>query len=126
MATLTFMQAIGREEGFGLPNSRATRNNNPGNLNFEPWTATKFGAVLETIPPGVNECARFAHFPTPEAGWGAMRALLLESYLNLEVSAALNKWAPPSDGNDTSAYTDAVCKWCGVEPTTILTAELIG
>ena len=34
---MTLIQAIARMEGFGPPANRATRNNNPGNLNFEPW-----------------------------------------------------------------------------------------
>lgn len=120
------MQAIAREEGFGPPHNRATRNNNPGNLNFATWMAQQFGAVLETIPNGYNEQPRFASFPTVADGWNAMRSLLIESYAGLTVSAALNKWAPASDNNNTSAYTASVCKWCNVTPDTVLSVELIG
>jgi hypothetical protein len=121
----TFMVAISKEEGFGSPENRATRNNNPGNLNMEPWL-TAFGAALETIPEGFNETPRFACFPNADAGWSAMRELLTRDYLGMNVAVALNKWAPPTDGNDTSVYTEAICRWCNVTAETILTAELIG
>jgi len=123
---LTFMQAIAREEGYGPPQNRATRDNNPGNLDFEPWMEEQYGAVLETIPTGYHESPRFAHFPTVDAGWAAMRELLTTDYAGLTIEAALNRWAPPSDGNDTSAYTANVCALCEVTPATILTTELIG
>jgi len=122
---LTFMEAIGRQEGFGPPSNRATRNNNPGNINFAPWTAAKFGAVLETIPEGYDEVARFAHFPDVATGWAAMRALLTESYVGLTIAAALAKWAPPSDGNNVSAYQAGVCASTGLTPDTVLTSELL-
>lgn len=121
----TFMVAISKEEGFGPPENRATRNNNPGNLNMESWL-TAFGAALETIPAGFKETPRFACFPDIDAGWSAMRELLTRSYLGMNVAAALNKWAPPSDDNDTSAYTAFVCQACNITPETILTGELIG
>lgn len=122
---MTFMQAIAREEGYGVPHSRASRNDNPGNLNMEPWL-TQYGAVLETIPAGIDENPRFAAFPSEQQGFAAMRQLLTRDYVGLTVQCALNKWAPPSDNNDTSAYTANVCEWCNVTPDTILTAGLIG
>jgi hypothetical protein len=122
---MTFMQGIAHEEGFYVEGSRSQRNNSPGNLDMEPWLMA-FGAVLETIPEGFNESPRFADFPDIDAGWSAMRELLTRDYLGMNVAAALNKWAPPSDDNDTSAYTAAVCELCSVTPETILTAELIG
>ena len=123
----TLIQAIARMEGFGPPVNRATRNNNPGNLNFEPWQeSAPYHAVLETIPAGVEETARFARFPSPDAGWGAMRTLLMGSYLGMNLAAALNKWAPPSDGNNQSSYQASVCSWMGVAPEAVLTEELIG
>lgn len=121
----TFMQAIATMEGFYRTGSRANRNNNPGNLNLAPWESI-LGAVLETIPPGVDEKARFAHFPTPVAGWTAMRMLLEDVYLGLTIAEALRKWAPPSDGNDQSSYLVGVCKMTGMEPDTVLTKENVG
>ena len=121
----TFMQAIATMEGFYKVGSRANRNNNPGNLNFAPWQVD-FGAVLEKIPPGVQETARFGYYPTPRDGFAAMRWLLLKDYLSLTLAQALCKWAPPSDGNDQSAYQQGVCKMTGMTPGTVLTAENIG
>jgi hypothetical protein len=122
---LTFIQAVAREEGFEIPGSRANRNCNPGDLNFAPWQE-QFGAVLETIPAGYNEMPRFACFPTPEQGFAAMRELLTNHYLGMTVGAALNRWAPPSDDNDTSVYTANVCQWTGLTPDTVLTGDNIG
>ena len=119
----TLLQAIAREEGFYAPGSRPSRNCNPGDLNFEPWEES-FGAKLET-PLGSEE-ARFACFPSVTEGFAAMRHLLLTEYAGLTLEAALNKWAPPSDGNDTSAYLASVSEWTGMSANTILTADLIG
>jgi hypothetical protein len=121
---LTFVEAIAKEEGFGIPGARATRCCNPGNLNMEPWLEG-FGATLETIPAGVEEEPRFACFPTSEAGWSAMTTLLTKDYLGLTVSEALNKWAPASDGNAPSSYVAAVCSMTGLTADTVLTPELL-
>lgn len=122
MEELTFMQAIARQEGFNVPGSRANRNNNPGNIVFEPWTA-EFGGVRETCPSG--EVPRFASFPNVDSGFNAMRTLLTNAYLGLSVQAALNKWAPPFENND-NAYLADVLDWTGLTAETVLTAENIG
>lgn len=122
----TFMQAIATEEGFYVEGSRAQRNANPGNLNFEPWLAEKYGAVLETIPRGYNESPRFACFKTAVDGWSAMQYLLITDYMGETVQKALGIWAPSSDGNNVPAYVMAVCGMCGVTPITPITVELIG
>ncbi len=122
---LTFIEAIAREEGFPILGSRAERNNNPGNLNFEPWLAAEpYCAVLET-PLGSEE-ARFCRFPDGATGYAALRALLTRDYLGETLHGALNRYAPPSDGNDTSAYESAVCAWTGMQPSDVLTADNIG
>jgi hypothetical protein len=126
MPNLTLMEAIAHVEGFFVPNSRAQRNNNPGNLNFAPWEAAKFGAVLETIPAGYNEQPRFAAFPTSTAGWSAMQHLLLADYLGRSVQGALSIWAPSTDDNNVPAYVTGVCAMCGCTPGTLLIAELVG
>jgi hypothetical protein len=111
-------------EGFGIPHSRATRNNNPGNINFAPWTKD-YGAVLETIPDGIKEEPRFAAFPSVDQGWAALRYLLTSRYMGMTVAAAFNKYAPPVE-NNTNAYTAFVCKETGLAPEDVLTAENIG
>jgi hypothetical protein len=120
------MEAIAHIEGFYIPGSRAQRNSNPGNLNFAPWEAAKFGAVLETIPRGYNEQPRFAAFPTPAAGWSAMQHLLLTDYLGKTVQQALSIWAPSTDDNNVPAYVTGICVMCGCTPGTLLIAELVG
>jgi hypothetical protein len=126
MPNLTLMEAIAHVEGFFIPNSRAQRNNNPGNLNFAPWEAAKFGAVMETIPPGYNEQPRFAAFPTPTAGWTAMQTLLTADYLSKTVQQALSIWAPSTDDNNVPAYVTGVCAMCGCAPAAPVTLDLIG
>ena len=121
MSFLTPAQAIARQEGFYQPDSRAARNNNPGNINFEQWLADEYGAILET--PIGNEQARFCHFPSLPNGWAALDSVLLKYYVGLPIHDVLNKWAPPSDGNDTSAYENDFCLWTGLESTDILTFE---
>lgn len=122
---MTIIQAIGRMEGFGVQGKRATRNNNPGDLVFEPWMAEKFGAVLETIPAGIDEQPRFAYFPTANQGWSALRQLLTADYLGMTIAAAFNKYAPPIE-NQTNMYVLAVCEMTGLAPECVLTVENIG
>ena len=115
---LTFMHAMAKMEGFGAsPTNIPTRRNNPGDIE-EGRFAQSHGA----LPSDGN---RFAAWPTPDAGFAAMRALLTSAYLGLTVHDALNKWAPPVE-NDTSAYEAFVCKESGLQPTDILTADNIG
>jgi len=121
---LTLLEAISREEGFGIPGKRATRNNNPCDLEFKPWE-TAFDAVLETIPAGYEEEPRFACFPTPEAGFAAARALLTKDYLGLTIQQFVAKFAPSSE-NNVQAYVAALCEMCGVTAETVVTAELVG
>lgn len=116
----TLMQAIAHEEGFYVPCSRASRNNNPGNLNFEPWQKA-MGAVLEA-----GSDARFARFPDSGTGFAAMRQLLTKDYAGMTLADALAKWAPPTDGNNVSSYLANVMEWTGMQADTVLTADLIG
>ena len=119
---ITLPQAIARQEGFFVQGSRAQRNNNPGNLNFEPWLSG-FGAYLETTPAG--ETPRFAHFPSVVAGWSALCELLRRDYVGITLAAAIEKYAPQSDDNNDTTYIDAVSEWTGIAPTTITTAEMM-
>ncbi len=75
--------------------NRASRNNNPGNISYGPFARSQ-GAV------GTD--GRFAVFPTPNAGFQAMKGLLRsQGYSNLTIAQAIAKWAPPSE-NDTQGY----------------------
>ncbi|ECI3573975.1 hypothetical protein GK505_13655 [Salmonella enterica subsp. enterica] len=96
-------------EGGSGDSARGIRNNNPGNLEFSktnPW-------VGQTGDDG-----RFAKFETPEHGIRALgRNLLSYQRQGIDtVSDIINRWAPPSDNNNTEAYIQAVCAQLGVTP----------
>ncbi|ELI9465682.1 hypothetical protein RSO38_000442 [Escherichia coli] len=86
---------------------RGIRNNNPGNLEYSktnPW-------VGQTGDDG-----RFAKFETPEHGIRALgRNLMSYQRQGIDtVNEIINRWAPPTDNNDTTAYIKAVCEQLGV------------
>ncbi|HCU2526232.1 TPA: hypothetical protein OUK38_002783 [Enterobacter hormaechei] len=94
-------------EGGSGDGARGIRNNNPGNLEYSktnPW-------VGQTGDDG-----RFAKFETPEHGIRALgRNLLSYQRQGIDtVSDIINRWAPPSDNNNTDAYIKAVCAKLGV------------
>lgn len=96
-------------EGGSGDSARGIRNNNPGNLEYSktnPW-------VGQTGDDG-----RFAKFETPEHGIRALgRNLLSYQRQGIDtVSDIINRWAPPSDNNNTDAYIQAVCAQLGVTP----------
>ena len=116
---MTFIEAIAKEEGYGIAGDIPTRDNNPGDLCAGGF-ATAHGAT------GVDpKNGRFAVFATPEIGFQALRVLLNKHYLGMTIHNALNKYAPPVE-NDTSSYEANVCKWTGLSKETVLTAENIG
>lgn len=92
----------------GIP--RGIRNNNPGNI--------EDGAFAKSLPGYKGSDGRFAIFESPEAGRGAQVALL-GSYGQRgfdTVGEIINRWAPPSDNNPTSAYVDYVARRLNVRP----------
>lgn len=96
-------------EGGSGDSARGIRNNNPGNLEYSktnPW-------VGQTGDDG-----RFAKFETPEHGIRALgRNLLSYQRQGIDtVNDIINRWAPPSDNNNTDAYIQAVCAQLGVTP----------
>jgi hypothetical protein len=111
------LQAVARQEGFYLAKTRPQRNNNPGDIEWGKF-AQAHGATASD--------GRFAKFPTPEAGFDAMRALFQTSgYKGKTVAQALNRWAPPVE-NQTNAYIVSVCKWTGCKPDDIIDGILDG
>lgn len=87
--------------------ARGIRNNNPGNLEFSksnPWAGQ------------TGDDGRFAKFETPEHGIRALGRNLL-SYQRQGIDTVgdiINRWAPPTDNNNTDAYIKAVCDQLGV------------
>lgn len=112
---MTLIEAIAQVEGFyakGDKPNRPQRNANPGNINFAPWLAQKYGAVLETGTPE----PRFAHFKTPEDGFAALHDLLSgHAYAGLTIEEAINRYAPSAE-NNTVGYVAFVCSKVGCKP----------
>ncbi|MFK9098241.1 structural protein P5 [Pseudomonas guariconensis] len=103
--------------------ARGVRNNNPGNIDFNPrndWVG-QLGLELGASKP------RFARFDSPENGIRALGKLLI-AYRGKDgmpgvggkgidtVLETINRWAP-SNENDTKAYALAVAKRLGVGTT---------
>lgn len=107
-------------------NPRGIRNNNPGNIDFNPrnpWNG-QLGLELGVKNP------RFARFDCPENGIRAIGRLLL-NYRGRDgmpgvggkgidtVRETISRWAPPGE-NDTEAYIQAIAKKLGVKPNDII------
>ena len=113
---LSFIEAIARQEGFGVSGAIPTRDDNPGDIIWGRFAQAE----------GATEDGRYAKWTTAQDGFNAERTLLVDDYLGLTVRQALNKWAPASDGNNVSAYETDVCSWTGMGPNEVLTSANIG
>lgn len=102
-------QAHQRHEGW-YPGSVSYRQNNPGNLRFQQFHATAYGAV-----PGDQN---FAKFPTYALGFQALkddiRAKITGKSRHIDYSANptffdyIKVYAPAEDRNNPSAYTQSL------------------
>jgi len=89
--------------------SRNWRSNNPGNLEYGPFTISQ-GAI------GTD--GRFAIFPNEEKGTdAAFNRLGSEPYISKNVAQAIESWAPPIE-NDTAAYQSFVQNLTGFDANT--------
>ncbi|CAI3803607.1 structural protein [Pseudomonas putida LF54] len=100
--------------------ARGIRNNNPGNIDFNPRNAWQGQLGLEV---GVAK-PRFARFDTPENGIRALGKLLI-NYRGKDgmpgvggkgidtVLETISRWAP-SNENNTQAYAATVARRLGV------------
>lgn len=98
---------------------RGIRNNNALNIEDGPFAKSQAGYA--------GSDGRFAKFATPEHGVAAAGALL-DSYdknhgLNT-VAGIVNRWAPPTDGNNTMAYASDVAGKLGIDPNAPVPPEL--
>jgi hypothetical protein len=102
---ITVPQADGtlQERSGGTP---AWRNNNPGNIEYGAFARSQ-GAI--------DTDGRYAVFPSYEDGRNAVKNLLFSSnkYRDLTLSAAISRYAPKKDGNDTDAYQNYVLSTVG-------------
>jgi hypothetical protein len=114
--SMTFLQAVAREEGFYTAGTRPCRNNNPGDIEYGKFT--KAHGATSGDP-------RFAVFPDANSGFLAMQALFqCPGYKGLTVAEALNRWAPPIE-NATNSYIANVCKWTGLTADSLIETMLI-
>lgn len=99
--------------------SRPWRNCNPGDIRTLPAGELWDGQTgVDTLPGGP-----FAVFASRVMGWRALARNLL-SYQELHglrtVTALVNRWAPPSDGNNTGSYVALVAAAMDVAPLELL------
>lgn len=107
-ATLATLSYLGQS---GLP--RGIRNNNPGNIRITstPWQGK--------VPVAENTDGAFEQFTGYVWGVRAMIKTLLSYQANGygdTLTKIISRWAPPSDGNDTSAYINRVSAATGIAP----------
>lgn len=112
---MTFLEAIARQEGWLVSNSRARRNHNPGNIRYGRF-ARLHGAI------GTD--GAFAIFPSDTSGFNAMSILLEGFYVGDTLEKALLRYAPPTE-NNTPRYIADVCEWTRLKPSSILTADIL-
>lgn len=87
----------------------AWRNNNPGCIRYSA-RMVELGAI--------GKADGFAVFPNEETGMRAIKSLLLsDAYCDLNISAAINKYAPPHE-NNTAHYINSLCGIVGVSRNT--------
>ena len=105
---------------------RGVRNNNPGNIDYNPRNAWQGQLGLEV---GVTS-PRFARFDTPENGIRALGKLLI-NYRGKDgmpnvggpgidtVRETITRWAPGNE-NNTEAYIAAVARRLGVNANDVI------
>lgn len=103
-------EAIAHEEGFYVPGSLPSRDNNPGDLRHSPHS---FHTAGQPDAIGI--------IPTVADGWADLeRQLALYGARGMTVEQMVYEYAPPSDGNNSQAYLTYVCKYVGCTPGTLV------
>ena len=117
-------ELIAKEEGYGIPGSLPTRDNNPGDLRHSPHSFHTAAA-----PDAIGE------IDNPEDGWSDLE-LELQFYAGLHpgdprnrpppgltLEQAIYEFAPPSE-NDSVGYLNYVCTGLGVPASTLVSDAL--
>jgi hypothetical protein len=103
-------QLIARQEGFGVPGTKPTRDNNPGDLEHGPHIESWDGAI------GIE--------PTLADGWADLeRQLKLYAGRGMTLRRMVSIYAPPNE-NDTAAYLSFLCDALGLSPDTTVEEAL--
>src|ERR1051325_2764822 len=107
---LNFLKSSGTPAG-----NPAQRNNNPGNIKVTPTSLKAFADLGATASSTTaTDGGSFLQFPTPEAGFEAVRRLLKSGiYSGLRVGAALKKWS-------NNGYGDNVALAANVDPNALV------
>jgi len=90
--------------------TRGLRNNNPGNIVHNNIVYN--GEIIPSTDP------KFKQFTSMDLGYRALFEILyayqVEGYNTIQT--IINRWAPPSDGNNTIAYILDVSNATGLDP----------
>ncbi len=106
-------ELIANEEGFGIPGTVPTRDNNPGDLRHSPHS------VHNGDPDAIGQ------IDTVADGWADLeRQLQLYGERGLTLRQAIYEFAPPSE-NNSEAYLNYVCQGLGCQPDIPITEALI-
>lgn len=104
---------IAREEGYGIPGTVPTRDNNPGDLRHSPHSFH-----LPNSPDSIGQ------IDTPADGWADLeRQLQLYADRGLTLQEAIYDFAPPSE-NNSSQYLNFICSGLGCTPDTLVSEAL--
>lgn len=94
---------------------RGIRNNNPGNIDYNPGNDWR-GQYKPSDIPQASRDSRFAQFQAPEYG---IRAMLITfrtyqtKYQKTTIAQMIGRWAPPVE-NDVASYVASVSSAVGV------------
>jgi hypothetical protein len=106
-------QLIAKKEGYGIPGSLPTRDNNPGDLRHSPHSFH-----LGSAPEAIGE------IDTPADGWADLeRQLQLYGERGLTLREAIYEFAPPTE-NNSERYLGFVCQGLGCQPDILVTEAL--
>lgn len=104
---------IAQEEGYGIPGSLPTRDNNPGDLRHSPHSFH-----LPGVPDAIGV------IDNPADGWHDLeRQLELYAARGMTLQEAIYEFAPESE-NDSAAYLAFVCKGLGLPADTAVAEAL--
>ena len=145
---LTILQAMAKEEGWGVPGARPTLNLNPLNLMYGP-EAIEFGAIdnqdgMSMFPDAATGMTAARRWLSVPAKWGydAILAVctggiiryahepvpgrkLIGGYLGATLAEVIYRFAPPKQ-NNSAEYLITVCQLTGMLPSTILSESNLG
>jgi hypothetical protein len=105
-------QLIAKEEGFGIPGSVPTRDNNPGDLRHSPHS------FHSGDPNAIGQ------IDTVADGWADLeRQLNLFAQRGMTLEQAIYQFAPPTE-NDSAGYLAYVCSGLKCDPQMLVSDAL--